>query len=150
MLKKPKGSFFYIFRHYEIVKNSHLSFFWKIKKNSKFFNVSEGSLLRFFLIFCNKLDFQKAQRVPPSTILRTLRFLSLGYGADFRRSRLVRSYSAKISKSRPFSLRNHNNLTKILYNPTYPAVSGKAVPESVLNATRIIEVTLQEKICLQF
>ena len=43
----------------------------------------------FFLIFCNKLDFQKAQRVPPSTILKTLRFLSLGYGADFRRSRLV-------------------------------------------------------------
>ena len=42
-----------------------------------------------FLIFCNKLDFQKAQRVPPSTILKTLRFLSLGYGADFRRSRLV-------------------------------------------------------------
>ena len=46
-----------------------------------------------FLIFCNKLDFQKAQRVPPSTILKTLRFLSLGYGADFRRSRLVLFYS---------------------------------------------------------
>ena len=45
----------------------------------------------FFLIFCNKLDFQKAQRVPPSTILKTLRFLSFGYGADFRRSRLVSS-----------------------------------------------------------
>ena len=42
-----------------------------------------------FLIFCNKLDFQKAQRVLLSTILQTLHFLSLGYGADFRRSRLV-------------------------------------------------------------
>ena len=56
-------------------------------KFSKFFFVSEGSLLN-FLIFCNKLDFQQAQRVPPSTILKTLRFLSLGYGADLGRSRL--------------------------------------------------------------
>ena len=48
-----------------------------------------------FLIFCNKLDFQKAQRVPPSTILKTSRFLSLGYGADFRRSRLVQCLQAE-------------------------------------------------------
>ena len=46
-----------------------------------------------FLIFCNKLYFQKAQRVLPSTILKTLRFLSFGYGADFRRSRLVQMFS---------------------------------------------------------
>ena len=38
----------------------------------------------FFLIFCNKLEFQKA-----FYILKTLRFLSLRYSADFRRSRLV-------------------------------------------------------------
>ena len=77
------------FRHYETVKNSHVLFFLEnFIIFSKFFDVSEGSLLH-FLIFCNKLDFQKAQRVPPSTILKTLRFLSLGYGADFTRSRLV-------------------------------------------------------------
>ena len=41
-----------------------------------------------FLIFCNKLDFQKAQKVPSFTILKPLRFLSLWYSADFGRSRL--------------------------------------------------------------
>ena len=40
----------------------------------------------------NKLDFQKTQRVPPFTISISLSFLSLRYGADFRRSRLVISY----------------------------------------------------------
>ena len=30
-----------------------------------------------FLIFFNKLDFQKAQRVPSFMILKTLRFLAL-------------------------------------------------------------------------
>ena len=42
-----------------------------------------------FLIFCNKLDFQKVEKVSPFTILKSLRFLSLRYSADFRRSRLV-------------------------------------------------------------
>ena len=46
--------------------------------------------LHHFLIFCNKLYFQKAQRVPHFTILKTLRCLNLRYSADFRRSRLVR------------------------------------------------------------
>ena len=40
-----------------------------------------------FLILCNKLDFQKAQRVPFFTISKTLRLLSLTYSANFRRSR---------------------------------------------------------------
>ena len=40
----------------------------------------------------NKLDFQKTQRVPPFTISKSLSFLSLRYGADFRRSRLVFLY----------------------------------------------------------
>ena len=60
-------------------------------ENFKFFrnfSMSPKGRSFIFLIFCNKLDFQKAQRIP-STILKTLRFLSLGYGADFRRSRLV-------------------------------------------------------------
>ena len=37
----------------------------------------------------NKLEFQKAQRITPFTIFKTLRFLSLRYSADFGRSRLV-------------------------------------------------------------
>ena len=41
-----------------------------------------------YLIFCNKLDFQKARRVPLLQVQK-LRFLSLRYSADFRRSRLV-------------------------------------------------------------
>ena len=39
-----------------------------------------------FSIFCNKLDFQKVRRMPPFTFLKTLRFLSLRYSTDFRRS----------------------------------------------------------------
>ena len=39
-------------------------------------------------MFCNKLDFQ-SRKGPPFTILKTLRFLSFRYSADFRRSRLV-------------------------------------------------------------
>ena len=44
------------------------------------------------LIFCYKLNFQKAQRVPLLKISKTFRFLSLRYSADFRRSRLVSLY----------------------------------------------------------
>ena len=57
-----------------------------------------------FLIFCNKIYVDEAQRVPPFTFFGTmplflkekifknffLRFLSLRYSADFRRSRLVK------------------------------------------------------------
>ena len=42
-----------------------------------------------FADILQQTGFSKAQRVPPFTILKTLRFLSLGYGAYFRRSRLV-------------------------------------------------------------
>ena len=41
------------------------------------------------LIFCNGLDFQKVERVPPLTNLKNCAFLSFRYSADFRRSRLV-------------------------------------------------------------
>ena len=58
-----------------------------MRLNFEFF-VAKGSLFN-FLIFCNKLDFQKAERVPPFTILKPSPFLSLRYSADFRRSRLV-------------------------------------------------------------
>ena len=40
-------------------------------------------------LFSNKLEFQKALRVPLFTILKTSRFLNLRYSADFGRSRLV-------------------------------------------------------------
>ena len=54
---------------------------------------------RSFIFFdiLQKLDFQKDQRVPPSTISKTLRFLSLGYGADFRRSRLVFRHTTELT-----------------------------------------------------
>ena len=39
----------------------------------------------------NKLDFQKTQGIPHFTISKSLSFLGLRYGADFRRSRLVTS-----------------------------------------------------------
>ena len=45
----------------------------------------------------NKFDFQKTQRVPPFTISKSLSFLSLRYGADFRRSRLVNSLQQLIT-----------------------------------------------------
>ena len=59
--KSPKGLPFYVFRHYETVQNSHFCFFSEIEKN-RFF-VSKGPPT-IYLIFCNKLDFQKTRRVP--------------------------------------------------------------------------------------
>ena len=73
-----------------LFQNSHFSFF---EDFSKFFRIflmtSKGPPFKFFLIFCNKLDFQKLETFPLFTILKTLRFLSLRYSADFRRFRLV-------------------------------------------------------------
>ena len=91
--KSPKGLLFYVFRHYETVQNSHFSFFFRklkktLKKKSKFYCLRRVPP-SICLIFCNKLDFQKARRVTPFTGLKPLRFLSLRYSADFRRSRLV-------------------------------------------------------------
>ena len=68
----------------------HFSLHCAIFSGKSFF-VSEGRL-HLFLIFCNKIDFQKARSVPLFSILKTLRFLSLRYSADFRRSRLVIRY----------------------------------------------------------
>ena len=54
--KSPKGLPFYVFRHYETVQNSRR--LW-------IFFLSEGSHPpSIYLIFCNKLDFQKARKVP--------------------------------------------------------------------------------------
>ena len=87
MLKKPKEPPFTFFGTMRLLKIL-IFHFWKIL-NFRNFSMSPKGRSFIFLIFCNKLDFQKAQRVTPSTILKTLRFLSLGYGADFGRSRLV-------------------------------------------------------------
>ena len=65
-----------------LFQNSHFSFFF-----SKIIDNSKGSPFN-FLIFCNKLDFQKPKG-SPFTILKTLRFLSLRYSAEFGHSRLV-------------------------------------------------------------
>ena len=86
--KSLKGLPFYVFRHYETVQNSHFSFlFRKFQKKSNFFCLQKVPFN--FLILCKKLDVQQARRVPPFTVLKTLRFLSLIYSADFRRARLV-------------------------------------------------------------
>ena len=50
--------------------------------------MASQSLLHFFDIL-QQTGFSKSPKSPPFTILKTLRFLSLGYSADFRRSRLV-------------------------------------------------------------
>ena len=76
--KIPKGPLFYIFRHCDTVQRSHFKFFRKFSK------ISQGSvLLSICFIFCNQLEFHKAQKVASFTNL------SLRYSADFGRSRLV-------------------------------------------------------------
>ena len=55
------------------VQDSHFSFFVR-----KFSNVSKGSPFN-VLTFCNKLNFQKAQRVPPFTIFGIVRFLKMTF-----------------------------------------------------------------------
>ena len=64
-------------------------FFGTVRLFSKYFLSPKGPPSIFFKIICSKLKFQKAQRVSIFTILKTWRFLSLRYSADFRRSRLV-------------------------------------------------------------
>ena len=84
MLENPKGSLLNIFRHCDTFQISNFLFiFPKIFKCPQRVNPS------IFLTFCNKLDCQKSQKVSLFTILKILRFLSLRYSADFRRSRLV-------------------------------------------------------------
>ena len=42
-----------------------------------------------FFDILQQIGFSEIPKSPPFTILKTLRFSSLGYSADFRRSRLV-------------------------------------------------------------
>ena len=65
-------------------------FFSEIEKKSKFFLSSKGPPFNLFDIL-NQTGFSKNPNDPPFTSLKTMRFLSLGYSADFRRSRLVKS-----------------------------------------------------------
>ena len=105
--KIPKGHPFYIFRHCDTVQKSHFKIFL-----GNFFQSSKDPPSIFF-IFCNQLEFHKAQRVPPFTFFDTVTLfnslfhilppagvsqnpksppfynLSLRYSADFGRSRLV-------------------------------------------------------------
>ena len=107
-VKNPKESPFYIFGTVtHTVQKSH-------------FLKSSKSPPSPYFIFCNKLEFQKAQRVPPSTILtKPLRFFSLRYSAVFGHSRLVIFQIEKIQsfdkcRSRPFSL-SENNLGQFIF-----------------------------------
>ena len=56
--KIPKGPPFPHFRHCDTVQRSHFKIFGNL------FNVSKMSP-SIFLIFCDQLEFHKAQRVPP-------------------------------------------------------------------------------------
>ena len=83
--QNPKESPFYIFRHCDTSKVSFFDFF------SKFFQSLQMVPTSIFFLFSDKLDFQKAQLVLPSTVLKTSRFLSLRYSANFRHSLLVQT-----------------------------------------------------------
>ena len=61
---------------------------FKFQRKIEFFFVSKGSPLHFFDIL-QKTGFSKNPKGALFTVLKTLRFLSLRYSADFRRSRLV-------------------------------------------------------------
>ena len=89
MLKKPKGPPFTLFGTMRLLKILIFRFFLENLKIFRNFSMSPKGRSFIFLIFCNKLDFQNAQRAPLLQFKKKLRFLSLGYGADFRRSRLV-------------------------------------------------------------
>ena len=75
MSKNSKGPPFTFFGPVTLFNNHFLRFFQNF--------CLQKVPLSIFFIFCNKLEFHKARRVPPFTIL------SLRYSADFARSRLV-------------------------------------------------------------
>ena len=75
--KSQRASPFTFFGTVTVFKNLIFKIFL-----GNFFKSPKGSP-QFFFIFCNQLEFHKARKVPPFTIL------SLRYTADFGRSRLV-------------------------------------------------------------
>ena len=93
----PKGPPFGFFRHcatffrkfFNVPKGSPLWVFWYFATECLLIN-PEGSPLLHFSALCDffwkKIFFQKFQFFSKKSVLR---FLSLRYGADFRRSRLV-------------------------------------------------------------
>ena len=80
MLKKPKEPPFTFFSTMSLL---NILIFLK-----KFFNCFRKDALLFFFDIMHQTGFSKSPKSPPFTI-KKLRFLSLGYGADFRRSRLI-------------------------------------------------------------
>ena len=86
MLKIPEGSPIQIFRHCDTSKTSFSIFFFEIS-----LEFPNGAPSIFLLLFSNKVEFQKAQRVPFFTTSKTSRFLSLRCSADFDRCRLVQT-----------------------------------------------------------
>ena len=75
--KIAKGPPFYIFWHCDTVQKSHFK-----KFSGKFFHAPKGSPLQFFFIFATSWSSTKPEGSPFS-------ILSLRYGADFGRPRLV-------------------------------------------------------------
>ena len=83
------------------------------------------------------LFFQKTQRVAPFTISKSLSFLSLRYGADFRRYRLVfhrktMSHSSQKAKAIPFRL---EEISLLIGNK-----SGESTPSLKLNWSKIFKL----------
>ena len=109
MLKKPKGSPFYIFRHFERLLNFRFSFFfenfqmslkgssfnfWDNLQQGMFKNPKGSSLLA--SQFGSPLSFSGTVEENTGHFEVLVLFLSLRYGAGFCRSRLV-SYPLQIS-----------------------------------------------------
>ena len=86
---KSMKALFYIFRHYETVKSSHFLFFFeKLKKIEIFQCLRKPSFLKYF---ATNWIFKKPKESPLYNF-KIFALLSLGYGADLRRSRLVFSF----------------------------------------------------------
>ena len=102
--KSPKGPPFLVFRHYETVsKISFFVFFFEnfSKKNLYFLNVSKG-FPSTFLIFCSKLKFQKAQRVP-LLVFGTVRLFQNSHFSFFFEKFFEKNFRKFLSpKSPPF------------------------------------------------
>ena len=63
-------------------------FFGTVRLFFEIVSISKGSPFKFFDIL-QQSEVSKSPKGPPFTIFKTLRFLSVRYSADFRRSRLV-------------------------------------------------------------
>ena len=104
MLKQPKGPLLHFSALWDCQKFSFFVLVEIFKKFSEIFDVSEGSLLHFFDNL-QQTGFSKFKKSNTTfTILKTLRFLSIVYSADFRRSHLVDFWKHPLREVTPLIL----------------------------------------------